>query len=234
MQAFPELIAQETIDRAEKLGVALLLDGVAKAGLDLPNGGCMDAEIMPVAEDMKMIGTAVTVETDNGDNFPIHLASYAAPSAGYIMVIDGKGYKGRAYFGDLIMGSCQAVGYKGMVVDGCTRDREGNIKLRFPVYSRGITPRGPCKKLPGRINGDIMCGGVKVAPGDLVMGDSDGVCVIPREHIDLVLEKAEEKLAYENKRNASISNYKKLVAAGEKAPSLAPQWVVDMLNAPEK
>ena len=78
------------------------------------------------------------------------------------MVIDGKGYEGRAYFGDLIMGACQAVGFEGMVIDGCTRDRDGNIELGFPVYSRGFMPRGPIKKDEGNINTPITCGGVKV------------------------------------------------------------------------
>ena len=94
------------------------------------------------------------------------------------------------------MGACQAVGFEGMVVDGFTRDRDGNIELGFPVYSKGFMPNGPVKKQEGNINTKISCGGVPVCPGDLVMGDSDGVCVIPREYIEIVLDKAEEKLAF--------------------------------------
>ena len=94
------------------------------------------------------------------------------------------------YFGDLIMGACQAVGFKGMVIDGYTRDRDGNIELEFPVYSKGFMPAGPIKKNEGNINTEIMCAGVRVAPGDLVVGDSDGVCVIPKEYIEAVLTEA--------------------------------------------
>ena len=225
------LLPADVIARAERLNVALLLDGLKAAKIEIPGGGCMAMEIMPVERGMKVVGTAMTVETDNGDNFPIHVASYSVKEDGYVMVIDGKGYAGRAYFGDLIMGACQAAGFKGMVIDGCTRDRDGNVELGFPVYSRGFMPRGPIKKDEGNINTPIMCGGVKVEPGDLVVGDSDGVCVIPREHIETVLSEAEKKLAYEENREKTIAAYRKAKAEGRELPQLAPQWVLDMLQA---
>ena len=176
------------------------------------------------------MGTALTVETANGDNFPIHVASYSFDAKGYVMVIDGKAYEGRAYFGDLIMGACQAVGFEGMVIDGCTRDRDGNIELNFPVYSRGFMPRGPIKKDEGNINTPIQCGGVRVNPGDLVMGDSDGVCVIPVEYIETVLAEAEKKKAYEDKRTETIAAYRQAKKEGTPLPQLAPQWVLDMMK----
>ena len=120
MKECAPLLPKEVVERAEKLGVALLLDGAKKAKIEIPNGGCMDAEVMPVDQSMHVAGTALTVETSNGDNFPIHVASYSFDAEGYVMVIDGKGYNKRAYFGDLIMGACQAVGFKGMVIDGYT------------------------------------------------------------------------------------------------------------------
>ena len=223
------LLPAEISERAKKLNVPLLLDGVKAAKLPILNDGCMAAGINPVKRGMKVVGTAMTVETANGDNFPIHVASYSVKEDGYVMVIDGKGYDGRAYFGDLIMGACQAAGFAGMVIDGYTRDRDGNIELGFPVYSRGFMPRGPIKKDEGNINTEIMCGGVKVAPGDLVVGDSDGVCVIPREYIETVLAEAEKKQAYEDNREKTIAAYRKARAEGTELPQLAPQWVLDML-----
>jgi len=225
-----ELIDETLINRVKKLSVALLCDGAKAAKLDMVNCGCMEASIMPVERGMTMVGTAMTVETRDGDNFPIHVASYSVEKEGYVMVIDGKGYQDKAYFGDLIMGACQAVGFAGMVVDGYTRDRDGNIELGFPVYSKGFMPNGPIKKDEGNINTKIVCGGVPVCPGDLVMGDSDGVCVIPRKYIEIVLEKAEEKLAYEDKRTETIAGYRKAKQEGTKLPQLAPQWVLDMLK----
>lgn len=224
------LLSEAVIERAERLGVALLLDGAKKANLDLPNGGCMDAQVMPVDRGMCVAGTALTVETDNGDNFPIHVASYSFQADGYVMVIDGKNYQKRAYFGDLIMGACQAVGFKGMVIDGYTRDRDGNVELDFPVYSRGFMPCGPIKKEAGNINTRIMCAGVSVEPGDLVVGDSDGVCVIPRKYVELVLAEAEKKQEYEQKRRDTIAAYIEAKKNGTELPQLAPQWVLDMMN----
>ena len=224
------LLPEEVIRRAKNLNVPLLLDGVKAAKIDIPNGGCMDMQIGPVDRGMTMVGTALTVETDNGDNFPIHVASYIFEAEGYVMVIDGKAYDKRAYFGDLIMGACQAVGFEGMVVDGCTRDRDGNIELGFPVYSRGFMPCGPIKKNEGNINTPIMCGGVKVNPGDLVVGDSDGVCVIPKEYLGVVLEEAEKKQVYEDDRERTIAEYRRCKARGDALPQLAPQWVLDMMK----
>ena len=224
------LLPAEILERAKKLNVPLLLDGVKAAKIDIPGGGCMAAAINPVDRGMKVVGTAMTVETDNGDNFPIHVASYSIQEDGYVMVIDGKGYDGRAYFGDLIMGACQAAGFAGMVVDGYTRDRDGNIDLGFPVYSRGFMPRGPIKQDEGNINTVIQCGGVTVAPGDLVVGDSDGVCVIPRQYIEPVLAEAEKKQSYEENREKTIAAYRKAKAEGGELPQLAPQWVLDMLK----
>lgn len=228
------LIPADTIERVKKLNVPLLLDGVKAAKLPILNDGCMEAAINPVECGMRVVGTAMTVETDMGDNFPIHVASYSVRQDGYVMVIDGKGYPERAYFGDLIMGACQASGFAGMVIDGYTRDRDGNIELNFPVYSKGFMPRGPIKKNEGNINTPIFCGGVRVCPGDLVVGDSDGVCVIPREMIEMVLEEAEKKLAYETKREETIAAYRKARAEGTELPQLAPQWVLDMLTNDNK
>jgi 4-hydroxy-4-methyl-2-oxoglutarate aldolase len=227
---FAPLISNKLIERAKNLSVPLLLDGLKSAGIDIPGGGCMCAAINPVKRGMKVVGTAMTVETQDGDNFPIHVASYATKENGYVMVIDGKGYDGCAYFGDLIMGACQAAGFYGMVIDGYTRDRDGNISLDFPVYSRGFMPRGPIKKNEGNINIPIVCGGVKVEPGDLVMGDSDGVCVIPVRHIETVLLEAEKKQIYELDREKTIDAYRRAKFAGETLPELAPQWVLDLLK----
>lgn len=224
------LLDAAIIERCKKLNVPLLLDGVKAAKLDIVNDGCLDASINVVERGMIVIGTALTVETQDGDNFPIHVASYAQPGDGYVMVIDGKGYDKRAYLGDLIMGACQAAGFEGIVIDGYTRDRDGNIDLNFPVYSRGFMPRGPIKKNEGNINTPIFCAGARVEPGDLVMGDSDGVCVIPRKYINIVLDEAEKKLDYENNRTKTITNYREAKKNGTELPQLAPKWVLDMLS----
>jgi len=224
----PELLPADVIERAKKLNSALVSDGMKACGI--PGAGAMDAEMMPVIADTPlMVGTAMTVETDNGDNFPIHVATYSG-GEGYVMVIDGKRNKDRGYFGDLIMGAAQAVGYEGMVCDGYTRDNVGCRAMRFPVFSVGIKQAGPIKKEPGSMNVPIKCAGVTVNPGDLVVGDADGVTVVPRERVYEVLDEAEKKSAYEDDRDATIAEYRRAKAAGEELPQLAPQWVVDMMK----
>lgn len=225
----PELLPADVIQRAKKLNPALLCDGMK--GMGVAMDGCMEAAIMPVNPDpaLYMVGTALTVETDKGDNFPIHVATYSA-APGYVMVIDGKGYTERPYFGDLIMGAAKAVGLEGMVIDGYCRDKAGCLELGFPVFSKGQLQRGVLKKDPGQINHPITCGGVAVKPGDLVVGGADGVTVVPREIVYEVLEKAEEKQAYEVKREATIAAYMEAKAKGDPLPQLAPQWVLDLLQ----
>ncbi len=227
LKPFPELIPDHILDRAQKLGVTLLCDGMK--GLDIPGDGCMSANIKPIDRIMHVVGTAATVETSEGDNFPIHLATYTG-QPGYVMVIAGQGYCERAYIGELIAGAAQAVGYKGLVLDGCSRDQLACIELGLPVFSIGYTPRGPVKNKPGQVNTPVVCGGVTVQPGDLVIGDADGVAVVPRELIDQVLSRAEEKFKYEKQRKSDIVAYRTAVSQGLSLPDLAPKWVNDLLE----
>ncbi|WP_029201502.1 RraA family protein [Oribacterium sp. NK2B42] len=222
------LLPEEIISRVRKLGVALLLDGVKKAKISIPMDGCMCAEMKPVGTTRLMIGTALTVETEEGDNLPINIAAYTSPLAGYVMVVDGKAYKERPYIGDLFERACKAMGLEGIVVNGYSRDSEGTKSLDFPVYSLGILPRGPIRKREGNINTEITCAGVNVKPGDLVVGDADGVCVIPKEYIEVVLEKTEEKQAYEVKRVALIVSYASALENGGELPELAPKEVIEV------
>ncbi len=227
IKEFPELLSKEIVERATKLSSSLLADGMK--GMNIPMEGCMEAEIMPVHIAMKIIGTAMTVEAENGNNFPIHMATYAS-TPGYVMVIDGKGYSERTYLGGLIVGAAKAVGVKGIIIDGYVRDREECIKLGLPLYSKGFMQRSPLKVEEGSVNDIITCGGVTVKPGDLIVGDADGVTVVPREFIEEVLTKAEEKLHYEMKREEVINSYNEAVMKGGELPNLTPKWVSKILG----
>ena len=167
----PPLLDEALVERAKLFGTAELCDGMK--GLGIERNGCMDAGIMPIDENLKMVGTAATVETQDGDNFPIHVAIYQC-KPGYVLCIDGKGCTERAYLGDLMGGAAKAIGIKGLVVDGMVRDRTGLRDMHLPVYSRGFMQNSPTKKGPGKINEPIMCGGVRVQPGDLVVGQDQG------------------------------------------------------------
>ncbi len=224
----PSLLDEAVVQEAKGLGSALLGDGMKALG-GIENDGCMSAEMMPATmEVFKFAGTALTVETDHGDNFPIHVATYSGGD-GYVMVIDGKGCRERAYLGGLIAGAAKAVGFRAIVCDGYVRDRDDCTAEGFPVYATGIMQRGPVKKEQGNINIPVRCGGITVCPGDLVVGDCDGVTVVPRDRIGEVLVKAREKQDYEVKRVATIQAYMEARKTGAPLPELAPKWVLDML-----
>lgn len=223
----PPLVDERLINRARQFGTAELCDGMKDLGIE--RNGCMDAAIKPIDDGLKMIGTAATVETENGDNFPIHVAIYQS-KPGYVLVIDGKAYTERTYLGDLMGGAAKAIGIQGIVMDGFVRDKAGLKEMGLPVYSRGYMQNSPIKKEPGKINTPVVCGGIKVQPGDLVVGDYDGVTVIPRDKIEQVLDAAEKKLDYEKKRRIAIAEYETCRKAGKPLPNLAPGWVLDMLN----
>lgn len=224
----PELLDADVLDRARRLNPALLADGLR--GLEVPNNGCMDAAILPVDPGSTVVGTALTVDASDGDNFPVHVAIYTA-TPGYVLVIDGKGHQDCAYLGDLLMSAAQAVGFEGIVIDGLVRDRQGCIELGLPVFSRGFMQNGPDKKRMRDINTPIRCGGVPVRPGDLVVGGPDGVTVVPRDLVDVVLERAELKAEYERGRDEQIAAYRGARDQGGSLPELAPDWVLDVLAA---
>jgi len=223
-------LSPEVIARAEALSCSLLLDGAKALGLSLPGGGCLPHAIRPVNAQHKMVGTALTVFTQPGDNRPIHLAIYGAKQPGYALVIDGHAYERCAYMGDLMLGACKALGFSGVVINGYIRDWDGVTALDFPVYSRGFLPPAPTKEKDGEVNAPICIGSVTIHPGDLVMGDCDGICVIPREHVEAVLEAAEKRKAYEEARQAVIDEYVRAKDAGKPLPDLTPAWVKDVLK----
>ncbi|WP_145006441.1 RraA family protein [Pseudomonas oryzihabitans] len=223
----PELIPAALLERFRALSPAQLCDGMQSLGI--PRSGCMDADLLPLDDRKILLGTAYTVDTEEGDNFPIHVAIYQG-RPGYVLVVAGKAYPERAYLGDLMAGAAQAVGLAGLVVDGCVRDRRPLAELDIPVYARGFMQRSPAKQGPGRINVPVRCAGVEVAPGDLVFGDYDGVTVVPRARLLEVLEAAEKKDAYEAQRRAVIADYAHRRASGEPLPELAPGWVTELLK----
>lgn len=177
-----------------------------------------------------MVGTALTVLTQPGDNRPIHLAIYGAKQPGYVLVIDGHAHEGCAYMGDLMLGACKALDFSGVVINGYIRDWDGVTALDFPVYTRGFLPPAPTKEKDGEINTSICIGGVTIHPGDLVMGDCDGICVIPREHVNAVLDAAEKRKAYEEARQAVIDEYVRAKESGETLPELTPAWAREVLE----
>jgi regulator of RNase E activity RraA len=143
-----------------------------------------------------VIGPAHTLRTMAGDNRSIHL-TLPSVAPGSVLVIDAGGYLDRAVWGEVLTIAAMRIGIRGAVIDGAIRDVEGIGALGFPVYARGTSPAGPHKAGGGMPGTLISCGGVPVAPGDLVIGDADGVCVVPGADIGSVYDQARARMAAE-------------------------------------
>lgn len=215
-------LPKNLIDRVSQLNSTLLCDG-------LINSGAMDYEIKPVTSEQRVLGPAFTVALEPGDNLFLHEAIHTAPE-GCVLVVDGKGYKYRAYLGELMAFAAEAKNIKGIIIDGLVRDYDVLSKMEFPIFAKGFIPAGPFKEGPGSINQRISCGGVVVNPGDLIVGDTDGVVVIPRDKLENTIANAEKKMVYENQRVKEIMKYRKLKSEGSPTNSIEPSWLRDKMK----
>ncbi|MGH3666477.1 MAG: RraA family protein, partial [Egibacteraceae bacterium] len=157
--------------------------------------GAMDAGISLLAGE-PLVGPAYTVQTAAGDNATIHRALESAPAGG-VLVIDAGGHLGRAVWGAVLTAAARQLGLLGVVVDGAVRDITAIRESGFVVYGRGVCPAGPHKGFQGRIGGTVQCGGVPVTGGDLVVGDADGVVVVPQGRTGEVLAATRAQLKTE-------------------------------------
>lgn len=171
--------------------------------------GALHGRIAPLAPTMRFAGPALTVEVRPGDNLMIH-AALAVAKPGDVIVVDGKGDLSSALMGEIMSQQAAALGVAAVVIDGAVRDSEAIRELGFPMFAAGLNPNGPTKSVAGRLNHPVSIGGVTVKPGDLVVGDADGVTVIEREKAAAILPLAAEKVAAETKRIADIKSRKAL------------------------
>jgi 4-hydroxy-4-methyl-2-oxoglutarate aldolase len=208
-----ERVAPHVVAEAAKFPSSILADVAGRRG-------ALSGRIAPLAASMKFAGPAITVEVRPGDNLMIH-AAMAIAKPGDVLVIDGKGDLNSALMGEIMSQQCVAIGVVAVVMDGAVRDSEAIRELGFPMYAAGLNPNGPTKFVPGRLNHPISIGGVSVHPGDLVVGDADGVTVIEREKAAEMLPLAAEKVAMETKRIADIKSRK----------ALRPGWLDSALRA---
>lgn len=172
---------------------------------DVLNGlNNLDSAIKPLKEDYRFAGPALTVQLPINDNRAV-LEAIGAATPGDVLVIDSKGDTYRAIAGDFVVGLMKTMGIRALVVDGVIRDIIAIKELNFPVFSRGTTVASSGKAGVGDINIPISCGGVAVYPGDIIVGDADGVVVIPQNHAKEILTKAKEKMAKDQIREEKIA-----------------------------
>lgn len=170
----------------------------------------LNPSIKPLKESYKISGKAYTVQLPVGDNLML-LRSLKEAKKGDILVVDVKGDTYRAIAGDFVIGMMKSLELGGLVVDGVIRDLIDIKELNFPVFSKGTTVSSGTKNGPGDTNIPISVGGTPVNPGDIIVGDVDGVVVIPQHKAQEVLQKAEEKMASDEKREAKVGNNREAI-----------------------
>ncbi len=158
----------------------------------------MYGDLRCYTKNASMVGTAITVHCSEGDNALLHRAMDMA-EPGDVIVLNGGGCMSRALCGEIMFNYAHSKGIAGFVLDGCIRDADALDGIGFPVYAKGVTPQGPWKIGSGEINVPIACCGQVVFPGDIIVGDPDGVVVIRPEYAEAALEAVADKYAAEQR-----------------------------------
>lgn len=171
----------ELLERFRGLGTGPVCDAQGRFA-------AMDYQIKPLDPNMDLLGSALTVWTRPCDNIAIYRAlEMAQPND--VLVIATNGHTTNSVWGELTTLVGRARGLAGMVTDGTVRDSREIIEIGLPIFARGLTPNSPFKDGPAKINVPVICGGIGVSPGDIVIGDADGVVVVPQESAEATLER---------------------------------------------
>ncbi len=204
--ANPGLRVKKSISRPDKALVNSFAGiPAANIGDNMNRISCMNARIRPM-NSTPLLGCAFTVKVRAGDNLLFHKAIDLA-QPGDVVVIDAQGEQSYAILGELMVMWLRRRGVAGLVVDGCVRDIDYISSLTdFAVYAAGVTPNGPLKEGGGEIGFPVMCGGLVVNPGDILVGDSDGIVVVSPADAADVLQKAKAQNAKEDKSKIDIEN----------------------------
>jgi 4-hydroxy-4-methyl-2-oxoglutarate aldolase len=184
----PDADAVRTLGR---LGVATVHEAQGRTGLMRPY-------MRPIYVTAKASGPAITVSCQPGDNLMIH-AALELCQTGDVLVVTTTSESTDGMFGELLAVSSRARGVVGLVIDAGVRDVTDITAMDFPVWAKAISAQGTVKATPGSVNVPVVCAGVNVGPGDVIVGDADGVCVVPREKAADIARLGAERVAKEEK-----------------------------------
>jgi len=189
--------ARELIDQFRGIGTATVHEASGKKGY-------VDCAIKPITKGVRICGPAFTVQCHPRDNLMLHKALERA-QPGDILVASVGGYHEAGYWGGLMATSAVARKLGGLAIDGCIRDSEEMIKMGFPIFCRGTCILGTTKSALGLVNHPTLFGGVMVNPGDLILGDDDGMVIVSREECKSVLEKSLQRIENEKKKTIQLA-----------------------------
>jgi len=188
---------RQLIEAFQGLGAATVYEAAGRAGSVHPG-------IKPLARGLRLLGPAVTVRCHPRDNLMLHKALQVA-QAGDVLVAATDGHPEAGYWGGLMATSAVARRLGGLAIDGCVRDSEEIIHMGFPVFCRGTCIRGTTKGVLGSVNLPILFGEVIVNPGDLVVGDDDGLVIVPRLEMEKVLAASRKRVEAEKQKAAVLA-----------------------------
>lgn len=178
--------------------------GVADVYEDVGAERRIDSAILPLWFGARVVGPALTVLNAPGDTLMLHRA-LALSQPGDVLVLTSYAPNPSAVWGKLVTTCAQAHGVAGAIIDGCARDTADIRAAHFPAWTRSVSPRGSTRQGPGCINVPVVCGGVRVSPGDLILADDDGIMVVPIDRIEHVLEKAKARVAREEEMLSQLA-----------------------------
>jgi 4-hydroxy-4-methyl-2-oxoglutarate aldolase len=188
----------ETIHALGEYGVATVHEAQSRTGLMRPY-------LRPIYADARAAGSAVTVSCQPGDNLMIH-AAVEVCQPGDVLVVTTTSESTDGMFGELLATSLHSRGVVGLVIEAGVRDVSELTAIRFPVWAKVISAQGTVKASPGSVNIPVVCGGALVNPGDVIVGDADGVVVIPRANAQAVASAAADRVAKEERSRERLRN----------------------------